>query len=180
MACKMAPSPPQLMVPILVLPQTTPAALSHPLLRTYMPFSNAFRRSFTYLDPMPMQQPNSSNTQAAPYSLAVLVSSKLLQYRTESHWLLLRGRHKNVHIHALLVLLQQVQHLPSHDPFHGGLVSYFFSAVHLLDRRHTHNSSNKAKQIAGSKSRCLHRIPNVLPPRRPRHLLLLLVLSHQM
>ncbi|KAG1762787.1 hypothetical protein EDD22DRAFT_1050513 [Suillus occidentalis] len=38
MACKIAPSPP---LPILVHPHTTPAALSHPLLQIYMPYSIA-------------------------------------------------------------------------------------------------------------------------------------------
>ncbi|KIK33703.1 hypothetical protein CY34DRAFT_18206 [Suillus luteus UH-Slu-Lm8-n1] len=51
-------------VPVLVLPHTTFAALSHPLLRIYIPFSNAFRLSIT-LDPAPMQQPNFSNAQVA-------------------------------------------------------------------------------------------------------------------
>ncbi|KAG1759851.1 hypothetical protein EDD22DRAFT_971422 [Suillus occidentalis] len=71
MACKMAPSPPRVVVPGLVLPHTTFAALSHPLLRIYTPFSNAFRPSIT-LDPTPMQQPNFSNAQVARNCCMVL------------------------------------------------------------------------------------------------------------
>ncbi|KAG1861770.1 hypothetical protein DFJ58DRAFT_912711 [Suillus subalutaceus] len=179
MACKMAPSPPRLVLPILVLPHTTLAALSHPLLRIYMPFSNAFRPSSTTLDPMPMQQPNSSNAQTGPYSLAVLALWKLLQYGTRSHWLLLRGRYKNSHAHALLVLVHQVQHLPSHHPFHGGPISYSFSAVHHLDRRHKHSHSSKAKRmVSRPRPERLYRILNLLP-RCPRHFLPLLPLPHQ-
>jgi hypothetical protein len=51
-------------------------------------FSNAFHHSSTTLDPMLMQQPNSSNAQAGPY-LAVLLLSELLQYRTERYGFLL-------------------------------------------------------------------------------------------
>jgi hypothetical protein len=63
----------------------TLAALLHPPLRIYVPFSNAFHHSTATLDPISIQQPNSSNAQAAPSSLAVLVLSKLQQYRTERY-----------------------------------------------------------------------------------------------
>ncbi|KIK44980.1 hypothetical protein CY34DRAFT_571905 [Suillus luteus UH-Slu-Lm8-n1] len=88
MACKMALSTPRLVVPVLVLPHTTFAALSHPLLRIYIPFSNAFRPSIT-LDPTPMRQPNFSNAQVVPSSLAVLVLSNLLQARPERYLFLI-------------------------------------------------------------------------------------------
>ncbi|KAG1762602.1 hypothetical protein EDD22DRAFT_891103 [Suillus occidentalis] len=81
----MAPSPLRLMLPILILPHTALAALLHPLLQIYITFSITFHHSFTPLDPIPMQQPNSSNAQPAPSSLAVLVLSKLQQYRTERY-----------------------------------------------------------------------------------------------
>ncbi|KAG2758261.1 hypothetical protein P692DRAFT_20885393, partial [Suillus brevipes Sb2] len=87
-ACKTAPSPPRLVVPILVLPHTTFAALLHPLLQIYMPFSNALHPSIT-LDPTPMQQLNFSNAQVAPSSLAVLVLLNLLQDRTERYFFLI-------------------------------------------------------------------------------------------
>ncbi|KAG1759853.1 WD40-repeat-containing domain protein [Suillus occidentalis] len=79
-------------------------------------------------------------------------------------------------VHTLPVLLHQVQH-PS--PFHGGLMSYFFSAAHLLARQLKHSSSsNKAKRTARSRPKDLH---HSLPlPQRPWHLLLLLALPHQM
>jgi hypothetical protein len=76
-------SPPRLVVPVFVLLHTTFAALSHPL-----PFSNAFRPSIT-LNPTPMRQPNFSNAQVAPSSLAVLVLSNLLQDRTERYFFLI-------------------------------------------------------------------------------------------
>ncbi|KAG1735659.1 hypothetical protein EDD22DRAFT_924692 [Suillus occidentalis] len=85
MGCKMAPTPPRLILLILVLPHTAAAALSYHLLRTYVPFSIASHHSFTTLDPIPMRQSNFSNAQPAPSSLAVLVLSKSQQYRTESH-----------------------------------------------------------------------------------------------
>ncbi|KIK38280.1 hypothetical protein CY34DRAFT_402945 [Suillus luteus UH-Slu-Lm8-n1] len=75
MACKKAPIPPQLILPILVLPHITLAALLHPLLQIYMPFSIASRHSSTTLDPISMQQLNFNNAQPAPSSLAVLVLS---------------------------------------------------------------------------------------------------------
>jgi hypothetical protein len=74
-----------------------------------------------------------------------------------------------------------MQHLPSHHPFHGGLVSYFLSAVHLgRQHKYSNRSKVKHKHMATSKLSHLRRIPNLLPPRCPRHLLLLLLVLHQM
>jgi len=177
----MAPSLLQGVVHILFLLHTTFAVLAHLFMPFHVHFSIAFHHSSTTLDPMLMQQPNSSNAQAGPY-LAVLLLSKLLQYRTESHWLLLRRRYKNVQTDALPALLHQMQHLPSHHPFHGGLVSYFLSAVHLgRQHKYSNRSKVKHKHMATSRLSHLRRIPNLLPPRCLRHLLLLLlVLLHQM
>ncbi|KAG2134538.1 hypothetical protein DEU56DRAFT_410106 [Suillus clintonianus] len=61
----------------------TPAAL--PLLRMHAHFSNAFHRSSGTPSPISMEQPNSSNGQGGPSSLADLVLSKLLQYGTKRY-----------------------------------------------------------------------------------------------
>ncbi|KAG1775767.1 hypothetical protein EV702DRAFT_415342 [Suillus placidus] len=151
-AFSMAYSPLQHVVPILFLLRTTLAMPTHPFLPIHVRFSIAFRRSSTNLAPMLMKQPNSSNAQGAPSSLAVLVLSKLLQYRTERHCMLLHGRGRSSktnltsrarrrnlslppprrppHLLKVPALPQQVQP-HSHHLSHCWLVSYCFSAAHL-------------------------------------------------
>ncbi|KAG1825346.1 hypothetical protein EV424DRAFT_677565 [Suillus variegatus] len=127
--------------------RTILSIFTHPYLPFHTLFSHDFRRSSIPLTPMPMQKPNSGNSQGAPYSLAILLSSKLLQSRTR-HYMLLRGRGRSSkcscmararrrnlspppHPLKVLALLHQVQRPRSHHPFHCGLVSYCFSVAHL-------------------------------------------------
>jgi len=94
--------------------------------------------------------------------------------------MLLHG-HDLIHTLSLIVL----QHLYSHDTFHGGFMSCFFFAVHLLSTpmaiRNQHSNSSSASHKAPSGPRHHYRRLNLMLPRHPRHLLLLpLVLPHQM
>ncbi|KAG2060543.1 WD40 repeat-like protein [Suillus hirtellus] len=128
--------------------RTILAILAHPYLPFHVLFSHGFRHSCNPLTPMPMEKPNSGNVQRAPSSLAILLSSKLLQYRTRRHYMLLRGhgrsgkcscmartRRRNLspppHPLKVLALPHQVQQPPSHHPSHCGLVLSCLSVVHL-------------------------------------------------
>ncbi|KAG2038725.1 hypothetical protein BDR03DRAFT_295651 [Suillus americanus] len=72
----------------IIVPVRAAAALSQPLLGVKLRSSAAFHRSFDILAPKPAKQSNSNNTQGKASSLVVvLLLLKLLQYRTESHWL---------------------------------------------------------------------------------------------
>ncbi|KAG1847245.1 hypothetical protein C8R48DRAFT_417633 [Suillus tomentosus] len=145
----MAPSPLQRVVPIPSLLRIILAVLAHPYLPFHVLFSNDFRHSSTPFNPMQIEKPNCGNAQGTPCSLVVLVSSKLLQYRTERHCTLLhdhgrsskgscmaRACHRNLslpqpHMLKAPALAHQVQQPRSHHPSHCGLVLFCFSAAHL-------------------------------------------------
>ncbi|KAG1897454.1 uncharacterized protein F5891DRAFT_1048590 [Suillus fuscotomentosus] len=143
-----APSPLQHVVPIPSLLRTILAVLAHLCLPFRAPFSNAFCRPSTILIPMPMEQLNFSNAQGAPSFLAVLLSSKLPQYQTRRHYLLLRdrgrsskarrtprARRRNLspppHLLKVPALPYQVQQPRSHHASHCGLVLFCLSVAHL-------------------------------------------------
>lgn len=110
-----------------------------------MPFSNALHPSIT-LDPTPMQQPNFSNAQVAPSSLAVLVLSNLLQDRTERCCTVLRGHDRSskacrrnlsltpprrpLHLLKVLTLSQQVKLLSYHLSY-CSIILYSLFVAHL-------------------------------------------------
>ncbi|KAG1776246.1 hypothetical protein EV702DRAFT_357071 [Suillus placidus] len=188
--------PPERTVAITV-PLPPVPALSHPLWGVRVCSSVAFRRISAVLIAIPITQPNCSNVQGDPTSFVVLVSWKLLQSRTERSYLLLRPRHKKHSSNAnrtprgrprhlllqVLILLHHLQNIHIHFPSDCWLISYFFSAAHLLNTSmtmHNQRSSSKANRRAMSRPRCHHRRLSLPPPRRPRHLLfLILILSHQ-
>ncbi|KAG1787436.1 uncharacterized protein HD556DRAFT_954162 [Suillus plorans] len=97
---------------------------------------------------MLIEQPNFSNAQGVPSFLAVLLLSKLLQYRTKRHYMLLhdrgrsskasrtpRARRRNLsppqHLLKVPALPHQVQQPRSHHASHCGLVLFYLSAAHL-------------------------------------------------
>lgn len=136
-----APTPPRRAVPVLIFL----FAAGPP--RGYS--SAAFLHSSAALNPTPGKQPNSRNIIGEPSLLvAVVASSKLLQYGTNRHCSLLGGqndiatRHSSSELNRkakprrkLGVLLpprlRLLQQLCNHDSSHCWLVLYFLSAVHL-------------------------------------------------
>ncbi|KAG1897440.1 uncharacterized protein F5891DRAFT_1048575, partial [Suillus fuscotomentosus] len=127
--------------------------LAHHYLPFHVLFSNDFRHSSTPLTPMQIETLNSGNVQGAPSSLTVLVSSKLLQYRTERHYMLLHDRvrsskcrcmarapRRNLsqqlpppppHLLKVATLPHQLQQPHNHHLSHCGLGLFYFSAAHL-------------------------------------------------
>ncbi|KAG2361404.1 hypothetical protein BDR07DRAFT_52594 [Suillus spraguei] len=77
------------------------------------------------------------------------------------HYMLLHGRSEIVHVLSLLAVLQ---HPCNHDLSLYGLISYFFSAVHLLNKRNKHSSNCMVKSVPR-----YHRILSLPLLRRPRH-----------
>ncbi|KAG2129497.1 hypothetical protein DEU56DRAFT_817416 [Suillus clintonianus] len=90
--------------------------------------------------------------------------------------MLLHGRYQTAHTLSLLVLPHQVQGLCSRDFFDCWLISCFSSVVHLLNTLRNQHSSNTANRTAKSSLKRHHRRHGLLPPRHPRHLLLLILI----
>ncbi|KAG1787438.1 uncharacterized protein HD556DRAFT_954318 [Suillus plorans] len=141
---------------------------------------------------MPMEQLNFSNAQGAPSFLAVLLSSKLLQYRTNRHYLLLRdrgrsskarrtprARRRNLspppHLLKVPVLPHQVQQPRSHHPSHCGLVSFCLSVAHLPRTPMVINRSSTCTTILLFTSSAL---PTILFPRRETRLIILTAMTN--
>ncbi|KAG1749268.1 hypothetical protein EDB19DRAFT_181200 [Suillus lakei] len=147
----------------------------------------------------PMKKWNSRNAQD------VLMLSKWLQCGTGRYCLLLRSSNQIVHIISLPVLSHQVQDLCIHGPSDCWVISGFFSAACVIINTpmamHNQHSSRKANRKVKCRARPHHRrfgsqvnrkfkfksrprhhrrILGLPPPRRPRHILLLiLVLPRQ-